>query len=119
MYYEQIHGTTMGSPINPTMVNLFMEEFEIKAINSASHPPSLCLRYMDKTFFIQKAEYSNQSLHHINSIDPHIQFTQETPVTEDSIPFLDSLASPEPDNTLLTTVYRNPTHTDHNLPWDS
>ena len=38
-YFEQIHGAAMGSPINPLSVNLFMEEFEAKAISSAPiHP---------------------------------------------------------------------------------
>ena len=37
-YYEQVHGAAMGSPISPLIANLFMEEFEVKAISSASHP---------------------------------------------------------------------------------
>ena len=35
-YYKQVHGAAMGSPICP--LNLFMKEFEVKAINSASTP---------------------------------------------------------------------------------
>ena len=34
-YYEQVHDAAMGSPISPFITNLFMEEFEVKAINSA------------------------------------------------------------------------------------
>ena len=81
-----------------------MEEFEIKTINSATHPPRLQFRYFADNFVIQKTEHSNQFLQHINSIDLHIQFTQETPDTEHSIPFLDTLVSQGPDNTLHTTV---------------
>ena len=28
----------MGSPVSPIVANLFMEDFEIKALASASHP---------------------------------------------------------------------------------
>ena len=39
-YYEQVHGAAMGSPINPLIANLFIEEFEAKALQSAPHPPA-------------------------------------------------------------------------------
>ena len=109
----------MGSPVSTTVANLFMEEFEIKAINSAPCPPRLWLRYVDNTSLIQKAEHSKHFLYHINSINLHIQFTQETADHQGFIPFLDYLVPPGPDNTLLITVYRKPTHTDQYLPWDS
>ena len=40
-YYEQVHGAAMGFPISPLIANLFMEEFEIKALNTAPHPPPM------------------------------------------------------------------------------
>ena len=36
-----------------------------------------------------------------------------------SIPFLDTIVMPQPDNSLLTSVYRKPTHTDLYLHWNS
>ena len=37
-YYEQVYGAAMGSPISPLIANMFMEEFEIKALSTAPHP---------------------------------------------------------------------------------
>ena len=76
-YYEQLHGTAMGSPISLLIANLFMEEFEVKALLSAPHPPCLWVRFVDDTLVIQKAEHSQQLLHHISSQDLNIQFTAE------------------------------------------
>ena len=36
--YEQQEGTAMGSPISFIVANLFMEDFEKKAIESSPHP---------------------------------------------------------------------------------
>ena len=76
-YYEQIHGAARGSSISPLIANLFMEEFEIKAINSTPHSPHLWFRFVDNAFVIQQAEHTQQHLQHINSHDPHIQFTSK------------------------------------------
>ena len=53
-YYEQVQGAAMGSPISPLIVNLFMEEFEVKALSSCPHPPSLWIRFVDDTFVIYR-----------------------------------------------------------------
>ena len=58
-------------------------------------------------------------MEHINSIDPHIQFTSEDSKPDGSMPFLDMLITPTEDGRLNTTVYRKPTHTDMYLKWDS
>ena len=36
--YKQVNGAVMGSPISPHVAKLFMEEFEVKALSSATHP---------------------------------------------------------------------------------
>ena len=118
-YYEQVQGAAMGFPISPLIANLFMEEFEVKALGSCPHPPSLWLRFVDDTFVITKAEHSQPLLHHINNQDSHIHFTVEEPTQQDTLPFLDTLVTIEPNNTFSTTVYRKPTHTDQYLHWDS
>ena len=105
----------MDSPISPLIANLFME-FKIKAICSAStYSSDLWMMPLSS----QQAEQCHQFLQLINSHDPHIQFTTEDPKEDGSIPFLDTLVYWGPNNTLTTTVYHKPAHTDQNLHWDS
>ena len=96
-----------------------MEVIEVKALSTAPHLPHLWLRFVDDTFVIQKAEHSQQLLHHINTQSPTIQFTVEEPDQDGSLTFLDTKVTSGPNNTLITTVYRKPTHRDHYLHWDS
>ena len=118
-FYEQISGAAMGSTISPIVDNLFMEDFEVKAINTAQHPPKMWKRYVDDTCVILDSTRREEFYHHINSIDPHIQFTAENAKPYGSIPFLDTIVTPQPDGSLKTTVFRKPTHTDMYLHWDS
>ena len=96
-----------------------MEEFEVKALGTAPYPPQLWLRFADDNFVIHKAEHNQKLLHHINTQDPNIQFTVEEPDKDGSLPFLDTKVTTGPNNMLITTVYRKPTHTDQYLHWDS
>ena len=52
-------------------------------------------------------------------MDPNIQFTTEDAKPDGSLPFLDTIVLLQPDNSLLTSFYRKPTHTDLYLQWDS
>ena len=52
-----------------------------------------------------------------NLIDAHIKFTIELPGT-DGPPFLDTLIKPTP-NSIESTVYRKPIHTDRYLDYNS
>ena len=118
-HFEQLEGAAMGSPISPIVANLFMENFEEKAISTAPHPPYFQKRYVDDTFTILESSHRRAFLDHINSIDQHIQFTCEEQREDGSIPFLDALVIPNEDGSLNSTVFRKPTHTDLYLQWDS
>ena len=117
--YEQKEGAAMGSPISPIVANLFMEDFEVRALATSPCPPTLWKRFVDDTFTIIKETHKEAFLEHLNSINNNIQFTYEEPCDDGSIPFLDMLITPDEEGRLNTTVYRKPTHTDQYLHWDS
>ena len=72
-YYRQALGTPMGSPISPVLANIFMEDFEQKALGTARLKPKLWLRYVDDTFIIWSHGLENLDdfLSHINPINKH------------------------------------------------
>ena len=118
-YYEQVEEAAMGPPISSIVANLYMENFEVRVINTSPHPPLMWKRFVDDTFVVIKAAHKQEFLEHINSIDPHIQFTSEDSKPDGSMPFLDMMITPREDDRLSTTVYRKPTHTNLYLQWDS
>ena len=109
----------MGSPISPIVANLYMENFETRAISTSPHPLLIWKRFVDDTCVVIKAAHKQEFLEHINSIDPHIQFTSEDSRPDGSMPFLNMLITPTENGRLKTTVYRKPIHTDMYLKWDS
>ena len=58
----------MGSPISPIVANLFMEEFEVRAIQTANNPPKMWKRFVDDTCVILKSANKEEFFHHINFI---------------------------------------------------
>ena len=118
-FYEQVEGTAMGFPISPIVANLFMENFEMRALQSSPKPPLLWKRFVDDTLVILKKAHKEEFLTHINSVDNNIQFTSEEPGPEGSLPFLGILITPDEEGRLETSVYRKPAHIDQHLQWDS
>lgn len=114
--YKQIQGAPMGSPLSPIIANLFMEDFEIRALENAVHKPKLWLRYVDDTFVIWShgVDKLKTFLEYLNNIHPSIQFTMEVEV-QGQLPFLDILVIKKPNGALGHTVYRKPTHTNRYL----
>ena len=108
----------MGPPVRPIVANLYREHFEREALQSAS-TPRYWFWFVDDTFVIQQHAHKQSSLYDINSIDPAIKFTVEDNQENGSIPFLDTLVTPEADNSLSIRVHHKPNHTDKYLQWDS
>ncbi|XP_063529201.1 uncharacterized protein LOC134740600 [Cydia strobilella] len=113
-FYLQVDGVAMGSPVSPVVADIFMEDFEERALSLAPVRPKIFKRYVDDTFTILPKSSVSTFLDHLNSIHSKIKFTMELE-KDCSLPFLDVLVKRNPDNTLGRTVYRKPTHTDRYL----
>ena len=91
-FYEQTHGALMGSPLSPVRANLFMEEFEKKALVTSTLKSGFWFRYVDDTLssWAHGLENLHRFLEHINSLH-QVQFTLEIQKEVKTIPFLDVL----------------------------
>ena len=88
-HYKQLHGTAMGSPVSVVVAEIVMQNIEESALSTCRQTIPLWLRYIDDTFTREDEENGK-------------------------LPFLDCMVSRD-DNSLRTTVYRKPTHTDRLL----
>ena len=95
-----------------------MEEFEERAIATATYKPKIWKRYVDDTFTVLGKDYVDSFLQHLNSQQPTIHFTMEIE-KDNTIPFLDTSVSRDSNGLLTITVYRKPTHTVQYLAYDS
>ena len=87
------------------VANLFMEEFESKVISTSPTTQALA-QLCGWHIFIQQAKHTQQFFQHINSIDPHIQSTTETPTSNGFIPSLDTQVTPGLKNTTNLCVWK-------------
>ena len=78
--FQQVFGTTMGSPVSVTVANLVMEDVEQRALTSSTIQPPFWKRYVDDTFTALPQKQIQWFHNHLNSIEPTIQFTIETEV---------------------------------------
>ena len=79
----------MGSPESPIV------SFEHRAITSAVNALRTWKRCVDDTFVILQQSHKKEFMQHINSVDPFILFTTEDTRPDGSIPFLDTLITPQ------------------------
>ncbi len=87
---KQIKGIAMGTPVNPTLANLFMGKLESATLNNWSGTqPLIWLRYIDDilTLFPGTEEELQQLLTHFNAQLNTIKFTLES--SRHKIDFLD------------------------------
>ena len=103
----------MGSPVPVVVAEIVMQNIEEQALATYSETLPLWLRYVDDTITAVHESKIDEFHEHLNEQNTNIQFTKENE-ENGKIPFLDCLVTRE-NNTLRTTVYRKPTHTDRLL----
>ena len=104
----------MGSPISPVVVNLYMECFEKRALESYLLKPREWNRFLDDTNFIWphgKDKLDDFPIY-MNNRSDHIKFTMEIQ-GNNCLPFIGVLITyTKEDGSLAHQVYRKKTHTD-------
>ena len=78
-FYEQVEGAGMGSPLSPIVANIFMEDFETRALDTSPKKSKMWHRYVDDVFIIwtnfdrlleefhQHLNRQNPSIHPVHS----------------------------------------------------
>ena len=108
--YDQVDGIAMGSPLAPTLANLFMGYNEVNWLTEYTGArPEVYKRYVDDIFAV--FENLNDALlfmNYLNSRHPNIKFTKEEN-KNGVLPFLDiSISNFE---SFKTSVYHKSTYT--------
>lgn len=95
-FYLQVKGTAMGKRFAPSYANIFMANWEDKALAQCKKRPLHYLRYLDDIFGIwthSREEFAD-FLNTLETFDPSIRLKHT--LTQDSVDFLD------------TTIYKGP-----------
>ncbi|XP_076299355.1 uncharacterized protein LOC143218195 [Lasioglossum baleicum] len=77
IYYKQVFGTAMGSPISPLIANLVMEKLEQDSISKLPFELVFYKRYVDDVITCLKPQQLQTVLDTFNSFHDRIQFTHE------------------------------------------
>lgn len=78
-FYEKTCIVSMGSPLPPVVANLFMEDFEYRALTFSLYQPKLWKRFVDDTCVVRShgKEKLEVFYHQLNSQSNYIKFTME------------------------------------------
>ena len=80
VYYKQVDRVTMGSPLGPTLANLFLVYYEYKWLEKypLQFRPKYNRRYVDDIFLVSECrDLIKKFFKYMNSRHPNIQFTCE------------------------------------------
>jgi len=109
-YYIQVDGVAMGSPLGPTLANIFLCHWEEIWLEKCplQFRPLFYRRYVDDTFLLFSSQSHVKKFHkYLNSRHVNMDFTYECEI-DNKLAFLDVLVS-RVSNQLVTSLYRKPT----------
>ena len=105
--YTQTDGVSMGSPLAPTLANLFLAELE-QGWMGEQFSPLFYSRYVDDCICVfDNVDKIHKFHEYLNRQHPNLKFTTE--VGNNKLPFLDVFINTE--DTLQTSIYRKDTYT--------
>ena len=119
-FYSQPRGLGMGKSTSSPLSDIFMEDFEQKALASFPHQDAIIfwLRKADDTLVAVHKDHAEGLFTHINGIHPDIKWTKEEEV-DGSIHMLDVNIKRNMNGTLAFDVFRKPTHTNQYIHFNS
>ena len=109
-YYQQIDGVAMGSPLGPTLANIFLCHKEEQWLNNCPHAfkPIYYRRYVDDIFVLLPHSGCLEDFrNYMSNQHQNINFSSEGEA-DGSLPFLDVFISRH-QSIFITSVYRKPT----------
>ena len=109
-YYKQKDGVAMGSPLGPTLANIFLSYHEQQWLDDCpiAFKPVYYRRYVDDIFVLLPSSDSlNSFKEYLNKQHPNMHFTSEEE-DNDELPFLDVFIK-RAHGSYFTSVYRKPT----------
>ena len=118
--YQQIDGVAMGSPLGPTLANIFLSYHEQRWMHEcpSEFKPTYYRRYVDDTFLLFKTQNQiDHFLNYLNSMHESIKFTSEVE-KEKSLAYI-GLTIERTENKFSTSVYQKPTYTGLGMKFDS
>ena len=110
VYYQQVDGMAMGSPLGPTLADLILVNYESKWLKDypVQFAPKYYHRYADDIFSLFKAkDHVKKFFRYMNSRHPNIKFTCEEE-NDNKISFLD-IAITRTENKFTTSIFRKKT----------
>jgi hypothetical protein len=108
--YMQVDGVSMGSPLAPTLANIFLCHHEQLWMDNCppEFKPLYFRRYVDDTFLVfNKVDQASLFLQYLNNQHPNIEFTMDGAI-DGSLSFLDLNISQDTGK-LSTQIFRKPT----------
>ncbi len=106
-----IYTENNGLGVLRSVANLYMEDFEKRALKTSVQKPKVWIRYVDVTFVIWPHSIDNiENFHqHLNKIHPSIQFNIERE-NNNKWNFLDVLVDKDKEENSTTIVQKTNSH---------